>query len=202
MTTALSSTTPVEPSAAVNRADVAGSQELVTPLPGAEVVARLEQASKRGKLPGFARGTGNGTLFTITDFGKPFESVMEAHTQDSAGEKGAGTRLHFQSRLKPMFPWLFGLSLVITVWPGVWLTDSLLRTYFSWYSFPPWVTWAWYLPLTAPFCPWIFWKAVKQSRASAASEMADLIPKIAAQIDAARASSGEMPSGTSAASRA
>ena len=147
-----------------------------------QILTRLEQAARRGKLPGFSCGAGHGDreapLFTITDFGTPFESVLEVRAEKNAA--AAGTRLRLRSRLKPLFPWIFALSLVVTVWPGVWLTDSLVRTYFSGYDIR---TWIWYLPLTAPFCPWAFWKAVKRSRGSAAADLADLIPRIAAEIE-------------------
>lgn len=151
------------------------------------IVARLDEAARRGKLPGFsdARSGGGagagGALFTITDFGSPFESVMVA----TALRADSDTRLSFEVRVKPLMPAVFAAVLVVTVWPGVWLTDSLLRTYSSWYmSLPDWVTYAWYLPLTAPFCPPAFLAAVRKSRAAAAMEAQELVAKVAALLGA------------------
>ncbi|MBX3403707.1 MAG: hypothetical protein KF699_09895 [Phycisphaeraceae bacterium] len=151
------------------------------------IVARLDEAARRGKLPGFSaarsgRGGGaGGTLFTITDFGSPFESIMVA----TVVRADSGTHLSFEVRLKPLMPAVFAAVLVVTVWPGVWLTDSLLRTYSSWYmSLPDWATYAWYLPLTVPFCPPAFMAAVRKSRAAAAAEARELIDKVGALLHA------------------
>ena len=151
------------------------------------IVARLDEAARRGKLPGFSAarsGCGDGaggTRFTITDFGSPFESVRVA----TAVRADSDTRLSFQVRLKPLMPVVFAAVLVVTVWPGVWLTDSLLRTYSSWYmSLPDWSTYAWYLPLTVPFCPPAFLAAVRKSRAAAAMEAQELAAKVASLLGA------------------
>lgn len=143
-----------------------------------EIVARLETAARRGRLPGFhragAEGRGGGTsdaLFVLTDFGTPFESVLEG----LARAQGAGCVLTFRTRLKPLMPWVFTLMLVASVWPGVWLTDSLIRTYFPSYDI---ATWKWYIPLTAPFVPLAIWSAVKRSRAAGHAAAEELIRKI------------------------
>lgn len=154
---------------------------LVCPLDEAAIVARLDEAARRGKLPGFAGAPMAGVLFTITDFGTPFESVLVATAHCAEGV----TRVTFKVRLKPLMPAVFAAALVVTVWPGVWLTDSLLRTYSSWYmSLPDWATYAWYLPLTAPFCPPAFMAAVRRSRAAAAAEARELIDKVASLLGA------------------
>lgn len=70
---------------------------------------------------------------------------------------------------------VFGVILVLTVWPGVWLTDSMIRSYFTSYDYK---TWMWYLPLTAPFVPWMMWSAWRRSRASALEEAVRLIERV------------------------
>lgn len=157
-------------------------RDLRVPLAAEEIVRRLDEAARRGKLPGFAAAAPGGeALFTLTDFGSPFESVLVA----APATEGDSTRLRFSIRLKPTMPVVFAIMLVITIWPGVWLTDSLLRTYSSWYmSLPDWATYAWYLPLTVPFCPPAMLAALRRSRASAAAEAQELIDKLAAIIGA------------------
>jgi hypothetical protein len=162
-----------------------------SPLPGragtiscpgspAEVLERLDTAARRGKLPGFQRGSAapGATFFELTDFGSPFEARLIA----SGAPSGSATELSFAPiRLKPLFPWVFALILVVSVWPGVWLTDSMIRTYWDWYSAAPWwITYAWYLPLTVPFCPVAMHSALRKSRASAAAEIPGILSKIAA----------------------
>lgn len=150
--------------------------EVVTDHSPEQICALLDSAAMRGKLPGYESSEAEGELFRIGDFGTPFEGVLSARYSASAGEGGAG-RLRFEARLKPIMPVVFAVVLAATVWPGVWLTDSLLHTYFGWYNIP---TWWWYLPLTVPFCPWVLWVAVKRSRASADAEGRELIGKVAA----------------------
>lgn len=164
-----------------------GHPTLYCSLEAQSVVALLDEAARRGKLPGFSPvravggGTVDGPLFTVTDFGSPFESVLMA----TAARADSGTRLSFDVRLKPLMPAVFLAVLAATIWPGVWLTDSLLRTYSSWYmSLPDWATYAWYLPLTVPFCPPVFLAAVRRSRVSADAEARELIGKVAALLGA------------------
>jgi hypothetical protein len=77
-------------------------------------------------------------------------------------------------------PILYALLLGVSIWPGIWLTDSMLRAYFSWYRIP---TWWWYLPLTVPTSPWAMWVAVKKSRATGNAAGLELIQKIAAAVN-------------------
>jgi hypothetical protein len=83
-----------------------------------------------------------------------------------------------------LFPWIFALILVLTIWPGVWLTDSMLRSYWDWYSATPWwSTYVWYMPLTVPFCPVAMRSALRKSRAAAAAEIPAILAKVAAAAD-------------------
>lgn len=136
-----------------------------------EVVKRLDEASRRGKMPGFHRGSNAGPLFTVTDFGTPFESVLEARQESTP----TGTDLAFTVRMKPRMAWLYGIVLVATVWPGVWVTDSMLKTYFPGTNL---YTWWWYLPLTVPFVPLGLWSAVRKSRVSGLAEGREIIRKV------------------------
>lgn len=152
---------------------------LVIPCSPAEALARLEAAARRGKLAGFhrpQRGDGS-ALFTVTDFGHPFESVLLARSDSPSEDQ---TILRFDLRLRPKLAWVYLLVLILTVWPGVWLTDSMLRTYFSGYDYR---TWMWYLPLTVPFVPWGMWVAVRRSRTSARVEAMKIIQSIAALVE-------------------
>ncbi len=155
--------------------------ETVIECPGTpdEVIQQLDTAARRGKLPGFTPVQGNlARKFSMADFGSPFESCLDGEIIPTS----SGSKIRLAApRLKPLFPWVFALLLAATVWPGSWLTDSMIRTYWDWYSArPDWVTYAWYIPLTLPFCPFAMRSALKKSRAGAAAEMPDLIQKISA----------------------
>lgn len=158
-----------------NAIDLRALPSLRTELSPAEVVSTLEGLAKRGKLAGFSRSSGRG-LFTISDFGGPFESVL---TAEAAEGSNGGTTLRFSTRFKPLMPLGFVAVLVVTVWPGVWFTDSLLRTYFTGYDYQ---TWMWYLPLTVPFLPLAWLAAVKRSRSAASGDLGEMLPKIAAAL--------------------
>lgn len=133
----------------------------------AEVMARVWALSTRGKLPGFEkRGERS---FAATVFAEPYDRVLEATVADA----GAGSRLTGRVRLKRKMPAIMIAVFLFTIWPGVWLTDSLLVTYFSWYPREFWVTIAWYVPLCLLAIPPL-WKQWKKSGVIAARELATL----------------------------
>ncbi len=159
--------------------------ELSSPLSGVEIVAKLDAAARRGKLPGFHKADAtkgeSDILFKLTDFGTPFESILDAR----ATPAGGGSTLRFSAKLKPTMPWIFIATLVLSVWPGVWLTDSMIRTYFTSYSDVSfWITCAWYLPLTILPAPFAFMQAVRKSRRTAHEESLTLINTIRGLISA------------------
>ena len=167
---------PAQPShsTSASSAHTGALPELSSPLSGVEIVAKLDASARRGKLPGFHKADAD-ILFKLTDFGTPFESILEARATPS----GAGTVLRFKPKLKPTMPWIFIATLVVSVWPGVWLTDSMIRTYFASYSDVSfWITCAWYLPLTILPAPFAFMQAVKKSRRTAHEESLTLIETI------------------------
>ncbi|HMN42132.1 MAG TPA: hypothetical protein PKE29_14905 [Phycisphaerales bacterium] len=154
---------------------------ITSPLSPVEVANTLDAAARRGKLPGFHKGPQQtrrtpspDIAFHITDFGTPCESVMDAYAQP----RGSGCELSFSLRLKPLIPWLFTVVSILTVWPGIWLTDSMLTAYFPAYATLAVQTWMWYLPLTVPFVPLGTWQVVRKSRSTAHAEALDLINKI------------------------
>ena len=151
---------------------------LRTPLAPDAVLESLDRASRKGKLPGLRLDRAAHT-FALSDFGRPFESVLTGTIAPDA-PPAAGSRIHLHSRVKPTLPIIYAVILVVTIWPGILLTDSMLKLYFSWYTIP---TWWWYLPLTVPFSPWAWWKAWKQSRTSAAVEGAELVSTLTATLD-------------------
>lgn len=164
-----------------------GVQTMLTP---GEVVDRVEALARRGKMPGFRRGSG-GVLFSVEAFGKAFDYRLEARGES---RDGGGCLLRFALRPQRRTPILFGVILAATVWPGVWLTDSMLRTYFSWYQFSLWgeadrtmlVTCLWYLPLTVLPIPFFWRRTVKTSRAAAAESARVLAERIRADVGAGR----------------
>jgi hypothetical protein len=57
----------------------------------------------------------------------------------------------------------------------VWLTDSLMGVYWPaygvWSDQMPWLTYAWYLPVTALPLPWL-WRSLTRKSAAMAAESA------------------------------
>ncbi|MFT5423104.1 MAG: hypothetical protein ACI89L_000877 [Phycisphaerales bacterium] len=164
-----------------------------TPLAVGEVLERVTALSKRGKLPGFApRGDGGGEGggergFVAAVHGKPFDSELVCQVRevgDEGGDEcGDGSEIDTGVRLKRGLPAVFGVVVVLSIWPGVLLTDSLMNTWFSWYPNETWKTYAWYLPLTVIPLPWMVRKVMRQSRASGAQHAAEQVGKIAKAVD-------------------
>ena len=153
---------------------------VVTPLSREQILERLGNMSKRGKLPGFVRGSVSGpVLFRAEAFGEPFEGVIEARA-----EGDGATTLRFAYRMLPKLPWIFGVVSILTVWPGVILTDSLMKTYFPGFTASVPTSW-WYLPLTVLPLPLMWRSWMRKSRTLGLASAQEQAAKIAAELAAA-----------------
>jgi len=110
--------------------------EVVAPASREEVIARLDRASRQGKLPGFE--TDPPGDFRVAVFGQPFDRELVA-TIESVGD---GARVRFAPRLRAKAPLVLLLSVVFSLWPGVIFLDALIPSSWGW-----WPTWTWYFPL-------------------------------------------------------
>ncbi len=150
---------------------------LVTGLPPDRVAGTLQGLSKRGKLPGFEL-TGP-TAFRLKAYGEPFDYWIEADIRLMSGS----TQLDFQLRPAVKMPLVWAVVTVLTVQPGMWLTDSMLVTYFS--SYGKYVqTWWWYLPLVVAPMPWMLWRMWRKSAAAARDHARELHERLAQALDA------------------
>jgi hypothetical protein len=129
---------------------------IATSMPIAAVADKAQQLSKKGKLPGFARA---GDGFSFAGFGEPFDYVVTARS-DASG-------VVFDAAMHRKMPAIFAIVIVLSIWPGSWLTDSMLRSYFTGYNVAPWVTYAWYLPLTVVPLLWMIPRMLRRSREAA-----------------------------------
>ncbi|MFZ2873011.1 MAG: hypothetical protein WAZ94_00850 [Phycisphaerales bacterium] len=156
-----------------------GLTEIVTPLGTEEILKRLETAARRGRLPGYEPGQ-DGELFGAEELGHPFDYRLSVRAEKVDG----GTRLTWTTRMLPKMPTIFGAVLALSVWPGVWLTDSMLRAYFSGYDYR---TWMWYLPVTVLPIPWMWRGFVRRSRESAARLRDELMEAVRAELNGEKA---------------
>lgn len=151
---------------------------LVVSLPREEVFARLEALARRGKLPEFSPGKER-VLFSVHAYGAPFDHRLEG----VARQVGPSLRISLRLRMLPKLPAIFGILTLLSIWPGVWLTDSMLRTYFNTYDYQ---TWMWYLPLSIVPLPWALRAMFRRSRAaafaSARESLAIIIPALGASV--------------------
>jgi hypothetical protein len=158
---------------------------LSTTLADAEILSRLDALARRGKLAGFEKGGPGGPLFTLEAAGAPFDYTLEAWSAHQGHGGGAGTtRLDLRMRLLLRTPLIFGVVIALTIWPGVWLTHSMLRAYFGFYTYAEWVTWAWYIPLTVLPLPWALFEMIKRSREAAYTSAQESIPVLVKTLDA------------------
>jgi hypothetical protein len=172
---------PPEPTAEIS--DAARTPDaLRTPLGRQELLERLARAARRGLVPGFAERDQAG--FRVDADAVPFAYELAGALEDG----GAGTIVRLRLRRLRRMPLIFGVVLALTVWPGVWLTDSLMGTYWEsygrWSADMPWLTYAWYLPLTVVPLPWMWRSFSRKSRAEAAESARKQIDAIAAAVEA------------------
>ncbi len=175
-------TSPTTPTNEISDAGSSDSQVVHSSLIPVEVAKRLAQAGRRGRLPGFQAATPK--EFRIDCDAVPFEYVLLG-VIGAGSDTGSIIKLHAKRRL--LMPAIFAATLVFTVWPGVWLTDSLMGVYWSaygtWSEQMPWLTYAWYLPISVLPLPWVWQKLTRKSKAMAAESETKIIATIRSIIE-------------------
>jgi hypothetical protein len=148
-----------------------------SPLTPGEAIKRLDRASKRGKLAGFAQLDGD--RFRTLVYGEPFDRELLG----AIAKKDGGCEIELGLRLMKKMPIIAIALIVVSIWPGVWLTDSMIQTYFSGYPNSFWVTAAWYLPITVIPLPWMLRSMWRKSEGIAREEFAKMVGKIVREVD-------------------
>jgi hypothetical protein len=140
----------------------------------ATAIARLAAAAKRGKLPGFIAGASEKSC-AVEAYGTVFDHQLTLHLEPA----GAGTNITFSLKRLPKKPLIFAVVLLLTIWPGWPMTDSMLRTWWGWYdTLPSWTTAAWYLPTTVLPIPFMWQRWSRDSHASALKHSEEQITAI------------------------
>jgi hypothetical protein len=159
-----------------------GVGEVVTRLAPAEILARLDTASRRGRLPGFTARPREGILFTLELHGQPFDGLMTASASQTAD---GGSVLALRWRMRPQLPLLFMAVLIATIWPGVYFMDRLIPGSWTWIpAFGSWwpATWWWYIPLTALPLPFAWRVLMRRSRAALEAAAAEAVEKVRKEL--------------------
>lgn len=142
-----------------------------TPLTPARVIDLLARESKRGRLAGFkALGPGSAS---VTAFGGVYDHDLLIHARAASTPTGSTTvscELHLQRKMPIIAVALF----VFTIMPGLPITDSMLKIYFSWYTIE---TWWWYMPLVLLSAP-LMWKQFRSGQREAQRDALATIEKI------------------------
>jgi hypothetical protein len=155
--------------------DASGVGAIVVPVDRVSVVRRMRALSQRGKLPGFEE-TADG--FRALAYGWVFDFDLRYQVQEGPG----GSTLTPRLELKRKMPVIVIAVLLLSIWPGVWVTDSMLATYFDWYPREFWKTCLWYLPLAVLPMPWVWKTAMGRSRMLAEESARELAERIGAEL--------------------
>lgn len=153
---------------------------LVTDLTPDEVIARLRKRSQQGKLPGFEHRGGH--IFRVLCFGQPYDKELIGSVAPCA-DRGRGACVRFQTRLLRKLPTIVIVVMVVTIWPGVWITHSLIAAYFYRYWDSAWATAAWYIPLCLIAIP-ALWRQYRRSLAAADEHAREIAHGIANVLEA------------------
>ncbi len=114
------------------------------------------------------------------------QALQEASRRARAGGSGGVTELRFTTRLKTKLLWVFVVVLLLSIWPGLPITESLLASMFpTWHWLWGTAAW-WYLPLSIIGAPWAVWSALKKSKAELAVSAIEMIGKIQKELGAQR----------------
>lgn len=122
-----------------------------------QVLEKLGQAARRGKLPEYARGGPENALFRASALGHPFDRDLLGWAQPD----GDGVRLQFGVRWRKKAPIIYIVALIVTVEPGRYFLDVMIPGSWGWGS----VMW-WYYPLTIISIPFMWLSFVRKSRKS------------------------------------
>lgn len=142
-----------------------------TALTSEQVFGRLKKLSKQGKLAGFEH-TQCSSHAVVDAHGTPFDYDLRI--------EHAGNVIEFSMNLRKKLPTIFAVLLIVTVWPGLPLTDAFLLG-FGWYErlvSGALETWMWYLPLTVIPIPFVWRSSMKKSQQSAREHAHETIEKI------------------------
>lgn len=161
---------------ALDKATTSSLPTIQTDLQGEAIKEKLASMSKKGKLPGFDGSSTNG-LASVAAHGTPFDSMLIIDHRDGA--------LSFELKLLQQMPTVFIILLIITIWPGLPLTDGFLSS-FQWYerfeANTGVKTWYWYMPLTIFPAPFAIIGSLKKSKHSAQQSALETIEKIQSQL--------------------
>jgi len=149
---------------------------LRTSLAPGEVVDRLERRARKGKLPGFRREGERSCSVLVFAGAYDHRLTLRAETD--------GT-VRSDLRMLRKLPVIVAGVLVLATWPGLPLTDSMLRIYFDWYDNAPIRTWWWYLPMMLLAIPVVLKQLAKargEARAEAKKTLIEVAPAIEAEI--------------------
>jgi len=136
----------------------------------------LLKMSKSGKLAGYEHFKDQDSAIADAH-GTPFDSDLVIQHSDGS--------LCFSLKMRSKFPIIFMVLLLVTVWPGLPLTDSFMYS-FGWYERlmgDSIETWMWYLPMTVLPIPFVWRSAMKKSRKSARAHAIETIEKIKATLE-------------------
>ncbi len=160
-----------------NKESINQLQSITTGMDASGVFGALLKLSKGGNLAGYVHNSGD-LAAKVDAHGTPFDSdLVIEYSVDG---------VRFSLKLRSKIPAIFMALLLVTVWPGLPLTDSFMYS-FGWYERlmgDSIDTWMWYLPMTVIPIPFVWKSAIKKSRASAHGHAVETIEKIQAVLGA------------------
>ncbi len=151
---------------------------LTAALSPGEALGRLAAASKRGRLAGFVRQGGASSACRVAIEAGAYDHDLLARFSPLADDPAAHSCVTFDLRLRRRTPAVVVVIVLISFWPGLPLTDTMLRQSFLAYNELPIETWWWYIPLMVISLP-ALWKQFRSSQRRAREEARKVIGTIA-----------------------
>lgn len=144
-------------------------------------MALLDKASKAGKLPGYAK------LQSVPQCAvEAYGTVFDHQLNLTFAQSESGSIITFDLIRLSKKPIIIAVVLLICIWPGLPMTDSMLRTWWGWYdTLPLWATAAWYLPFTVLPMPFMWKRWSTESHASAVAHSYEQIQTISEVLQGA-----------------
>jgi len=149
----------------------------------AAALAKLGEASRRGKLPEYRPGGPDDALFSASALGHPFDrdllAFVTSENKDAAGRDSL--RLSFALRWRKKMPVIFAVVMILTVEPGRYFLETMIPGSWGWGS----IMW-WYYPLTIIPLPFAWLSFVRKSRATTLESARESYAAIGKILDAER----------------
>lgn len=168
-----------------------GVRTIRTPLAPDEAMRRLHAMARGGNLPEFENH--GPVAFSAIAFGGTYDRTIDGFI---TGGADGGSEVRITSRARYRLLAIVAVVYALATWPGAWITESMLQTYFPDSLVANYTYW-WYIPLMILGVPALVgqWRSSQRAARQSEAELAERIAKaLDGSVTTPKAGAGDRPS--------